>query len=164
MAPKSPLFCPRSLTKAPGCGRVEDGGGRRERSRFPIEYLAGMNWRGASPLGCKGTRHTHSHTHTHSGGFWCQLLASSSTNDPRLTHIVSHVWGFPLSRSPVETLSYGCSLVLPAFSAGTALGAPCGLTLFTPTQGQWSCWQRERDREKRRRGRQRERDWDGQSE
>lgn len=32
------------------------GGGKGEaRSRFPIEYLAGMNWRGPSPLGCSGT-------------------------------------------------------------------------------------------------------------
>lgn len=52
---------------------------------------------GDSPLGCKGTlihiQHLHVHTpYTHSQwGFWCQLLASSSTNDPRLTHIVSHV-------------------------------------------------------------------------
>ena len=83
--------------------------------------------------------HTHSHTHIHtlSGGFWCQLLASSSTNDPRLTHIVSHVWGFPLSHSPVETLSYGCSVVLPAFSAGTALGPHVG----------WHCSPRPKDNE-----------------
>lgn len=34
---------------------------------------------------------TRSHIHTLSRGFWCQLLASSSLNDPRLTHIISHV-------------------------------------------------------------------------
>lgn len=53
--PKEPPALSPVLTKT-SVG-VEGGGGAKgeARSRFPIEYLAGMNWRGPSPLGCSGT-------------------------------------------------------------------------------------------------------------
>lgn len=85
----APVLSPL-LTKALGCGCVEDGGGR-EKQRGWREKLVShriVGWdvlEGASSLGCKGTLHTHSlthslfHTHTLSVGdsgasCWPRLL------------------------------------------------------------------------------------------
>jgi len=101
VAPKSPLFCARRSQRRRGAAASS---GEEEQVSHRIvgwdELESGVGgWGGGGwATGLQGdTKHTHTHTHRHtrihslSGGFWCQLLASSPTNDPRLTHIVSHV-------------------------------------------------------------------------
>lgn len=105
---------------------------------------------------------THSCSHTFTHTQWGilvpvagLLLYKWSKADPHSQPCVRH----PFIPQPSWNIELWVFSGAPCLLGWDCTGAPCGTTLFTPTQGQWSCWLGwERGREERKMGRREKRD------